>query len=126
MSCVSKCRAILSWITAVFARFTGEWRMTRVDDSEFLHRYRSAVRDLATRLRGHREAQGQSQEQVAHDAGISVQTYSCLERSATFVGGKANPTLETIMRVFAALELDPLAFVGPIDQQSPGRGDLPI
>ncbi|WP_363331408.1 helix-turn-helix transcriptional regulator [Microbacterium sp. 69-10] len=66
-----------------------------------------AVMRFGVRLRSIRQRRGLSQEQVAHDAGIAVQTYSCLERGIAPGGGYANPTLETILRVLHALGVAP-------------------
>jgi transcriptional regulator with XRE-family HTH domain len=73
-------------------------------------------------MRTLRESRGLSQEAVAFQAGISVQAYSCLERGQTPSGGVANPTLDTLLRIFTALEIQPpegatLVF-GPCDRDA--------
>lgn len=57
-------------------------------------------------LRAHRLERGMTQEQVALRAGISVQTYSCLERGCSPSGGVANPTMATLIRILDALEIE--------------------
>lgn len=47
-----------------------------------------------------------TQEQVALAAGISVHTYSSLERGQSPTGGVANPTIDTILRVLTVLEVE--------------------
>jgi transcriptional regulator with XRE-family HTH domain len=61
---------------------------------------------LGRTLRAIRSQRGLSQEQVALDAGIAVYTYGCLERGSTPSGMPTNPTLDTILRVLEALEVD--------------------
>lgn len=74
-----------------------------------------AAQALALGLRWTRTQKGLSQEQVAFSAGIAVQTYSCLERGRSPAGGDANPTLDTILRILAALDLDvPMLSNGPV------------
>ena len=61
---------------------------------------------LGVAVRSRRLSCGRSQEAVAFDAGLSVHAYSCLERGRTPAGGIANPTLDTLLRIFTALEMD--------------------
>ncbi|MDZ8202728.1 helix-turn-helix transcriptional regulator [Microbacterium sp. SSW1-59] len=65
------------------------------------------ARELGVALRRVRRRRGQSQEQVALNAGISTHTYGCLERGKSPSGGSANPTFGTLIRVFEALGIDP-------------------
>lgn len=81
--------------------------MAWVTEDEFRPLYVSIVGRLGMRLRNIRARQGLSQEQVAHKAGLAVQTYRCLERGTTPAGGYANPTLEAILRVLHVLEVEP-------------------
>lgn len=81
--------------------------MAWVSEDEFRPLYISIVGRFGMRLRNLRARRGLSQEQVAHKAGLAVQTYSCLERGTTPAGGYANPTLETILRVLQVLEVEP-------------------
>lgn len=81
--------------------------MTAVSEEQFREWKRVAASRLAASLRQLRSARGISQEKVALDAGISVRTYSYLERGLSPAGSDANPTLETILRVLTALEVDP-------------------
>lgn len=50
---------------------------------------------------------GLSQEVVALNAGLAVITYGGLERGMSRGGGAANPTLETLLRVFHVLGITP-------------------
>jgi transcriptional regulator with XRE-family HTH domain len=54
---------------------------------------------LAATIRRLREERGLSQEEVAYSAGVTVGTYTRLER------GKANPTWLTLRRISAALDI---------------------
>lgn len=107
--------------------------MTWVTEDEFRPLFIGAVGRLGIRLRGLRVSRGLSQEQVAHDAGIAVQTYGCLERGTTPAGGFANPTLETILRVLHVLEVEAASLVGTTappaaagqDTDSPAAEDSP-
>jgi XRE family transcriptional regulator, regulator of sulfur utilization len=58
-----------------------------------------ADRRLAAALRQEREAQGRSQEALAHDAGLTVNALSRIER------GQANPAWTTVVQVADALGL---------------------
>lgn len=86
--------------------------------TELEHRQRKlkASDELARIIRSARLARGMSQEQVALDAGIALYTYSCLERGIATSGDAANPTLDTVLRVFGALDLD----LGPQAPRSSG------
>jgi transcriptional regulator with XRE-family HTH domain len=59
---------------------------------------------FALNLRRIRHAQGLSQEQLAHDAGVDRAYMSRVERGVTFVG------LEIIGKLAAVLEVDPAEF----------------
>lgn len=59
---------------------------------------------FAANLRRIRRAQGISQEQLAHDAGIDRAYYSRVERAVTYVG------LEIIGKLAETLEVDPAEF----------------
>ena len=56
---------------------------------------------------------GLSQEQTAQRAGISVQTYGCIERGMSATGRYSNPTLMTLLRIMGALDLVPPPFPQP-------------
>lgn len=77
--------------------------------------YGDAIRAIGALLSRTRLAQGLSQEDVAHRAQISVHTYASLERLRSRSGSLPNPTLETLVRVFRALDL-------PLDP-SPDRSE---
>lgn len=59
---------------------------------------------FAANLRQIRRAQGISQEQLAHDAGIDRAYYSRVERAVTYVG------LEIIGKLAETLRVDPAEF----------------
>lgn len=59
---------------------------------------------FSVNLRRIRHAQGISQEQLAHDAGIDRAYYSRVERSVTYVG------LEIIGKLAETLNVDPAEF----------------
>ncbi len=54
---------------------------------------------LAATLRGLRTQRGETQEDLAHRAGITVAAFARIER------GHANPTWTTVVRIAAALEI---------------------
>lgn len=58
-----------------------------------------ADRRLATVLRSAREAEGRSQEALAHDAGLTVNALSRIERA------QANPAWTTVLQIADALDL---------------------
>jgi transcriptional regulator with XRE-family HTH domain len=55
---------------------------------------------VAELLRKEREKAGLSMNEVAHRAGLSQQMVSYVER------GMRNPTLETLLRIASAIEID--------------------
>lgn len=76
-------------------------------DSEQGQAHHDVVRSLGLTFRQLRALQGLSQEEVALRAGVSVQSYGCLERGQSPSGGAANPTLYTLLRIFQALGIEP-------------------
>ncbi|WP_141930570.1 helix-turn-helix transcriptional regulator [Microbacterium sp. SLBN-146] len=62
---------------------------------------------FSRRLREVRQLRRLTQEEVAYRAGIAVYTYRRLERIGPGVRQRANPTLDTLLRVAAALQVDP-------------------
>ncbi|WP_376784028.1 helix-turn-helix domain-containing protein [Leifsonia aquatica] len=70
-------------------------------------RYYTVVSTLAVVIQKARHARGLSQEQVAHAAEMSVQTYASLERMPSLSKPCPNPTLHTVMRVLWTLDIDP-------------------
>jgi transcriptional regulator with XRE-family HTH domain len=54
---------------------------------------------LAAVLRELREAKGRSQEQLAHEVGLTVGSYARIER------GQSNPTWSTVRRIATALDI---------------------
>lgn len=65
----------------------------------------TAASHLGVGLGRVRLAKALSQEQVAFAADISVQTYGSLERGMTQGGRYTNPTLQTLLLVFQALDI---------------------
>ena len=65
----------------------------------------AAATNLGVGLERARIAQHLSQEEVAFAATVSVQTYGSLERGMTQGGRYTNPTLQTLLMVFQALEI---------------------
>ncbi|MDQ1129425.1 helix-turn-helix domain-containing protein [Microbacterium sp. SORGH_AS_0888] len=75
-------------------------------EADHQRRKGDVARRVAEVLRQARMARGMSQEEVANAARISVFAYGCLERGRGTAGGDANPTLDTVVRVFAVLGID--------------------
>lgn len=74
--------------------------------------------ELGLDMEAARGLRGLSQEQTAQRAGISVQTYGCIERGMSARGRYSNPTLLTLLRIMGALDLVPPPFPVPIPQSS--------
>jgi transcriptional regulator with XRE-family HTH domain len=70
-----------------------------------------ADQTLATTLRRRREARGDTQEDLAHSAGLTVGSLARIER------GHANPSWATVRRMAAALEIS-LAELGEAVEQA--------
>lgn len=68
---------------------------------------REAAAELAVVLRICRLRRGMSQEEVAFAAGLSVNAYGCLERGQAASGGQPTPKLDTIVRLFEVLQIQP-------------------
>jgi transcriptional regulator with XRE-family HTH domain len=66
---------------------------------------------LAATLRHARLARGDTQEDLAHRAGLTVAAYARIER------GHANPTWTTVRRISAALELSLIELAGSVERQ---------
>jgi len=77
-----------------------------MSESDHALRRQDAVRSLGVTLRALRRGKGLSQEQVAYAAQLSVYSYGCLERGRAPSGGIANPTMDTLLRVFTALDIE--------------------
>lgn len=84
------------------------------------------MEDLGIHLRRIRLQKGLSQERVAFDAGITVGTYGSIERGRHPRGDAVNPTLDTLFRIFEALDAtyanisgDPLGFKNSGPDESP-------
>ncbi len=72
---------------------------------------------LGTRLRTLRRARGWTQEQLAERAGLSYKFIGEIER------GQSNPTLETLVALAQALDLDVVDLLGPAETR-PGPPDV--
>ena len=66
---------------------------------------------IGTQVRKAREAQGQTQQDVAEMLGVSVEFYSRIER------GKALPSLETFVRIALALRISSDKLLGLADME---------
>jgi transcriptional regulator with XRE-family HTH domain len=66
---------------------------------------------LGLRLRERRRELAFNQEQVAHLAGLNVSNYARVER------GHGNPTFSTLVRLAAALEVDPGALLAGLNAE---------
>jgi transcriptional regulator with XRE-family HTH domain len=78
-----------------------------IDEQQHVRLRHDVADGLAKRLRTTRSLRGLTQEGVALAAGLSVQQYSALERGRVPSGRVANPTLDTLIRVFTVLRYDP-------------------
>jgi transcriptional regulator with XRE-family HTH domain len=67
---------------------------------------------LGTRLRALRRARGLTQEQLAERAGLSYKFLGEIER------GQGNPTLETLVALAGALDLDVVDLLGPAEPRA--------
>jgi transcriptional regulator with XRE-family HTH domain len=72
---------------------------------------------FALNLRRIRHAQGISQEQLAHDAGVDRAYMSRVERGVTYVG------LEIIGKLVAVLKVDPTEFFNQPPKRTRKRSD---
>ena len=91
---------------------------------EFNERRRQAVQMLGKLIHTARIAKGWSQERVALEAGVSVMTYSTLERGFAKNGELANPTPDTIVRVMGVLKISAVlstTIMGDIETSVPVR-----
>lgn len=87
--------------------------MPRADDSAFA--------EIGRRVRSSRIAAGLTQEQVAHHADVNPSYYGKLER------GLNNPTASTLIRVAAAVGVDPGGLIAGLGPESlPGKTVWPL
>ncbi len=70
---------------------------------------------LATALRGMRVDRGETQEDLAHRAGLTVAAYARIER------GHANPTWTTVRRIAVALGVSLVALAEAVEGTTPRR-----
>lgn len=68
-------------------------------------KHRMSAQCLGNTIRSLRLRKGLSQEQVAHQADITVGSYGCIERGIAPSGQAANPTLRTLLLVFEVLQI---------------------
>jgi transcriptional regulator with XRE-family HTH domain len=68
---------------------------------------------LALTLRRLRIERGDTQEDLAHRAGLTVAAFARIER------GKANPTWTTVRRIAAALEVPLTGLVEAVERSKP-------
>jgi transcriptional regulator with XRE-family HTH domain len=85
--------------------------------------WRSYARDFGVRLYTARSAAGLSQEQVAHQAGISVYTYQKLEHGESNPGTPANPRLRTLVGLAEVLNVDVAELVPPVSHDASATSD---
>ncbi|MFF2486852.1 helix-turn-helix domain-containing protein [Microbacterium sp. NPDC058062] len=78
----------------------------QIDERQHAERRHEAATRLGDALRALRHSRNLSQEQVALDAGLSVDTYGYLERGQTPWGRDANPRIDTLLRIFTVLGVD--------------------
>ncbi|HLM84622.1 MAG TPA: helix-turn-helix transcriptional regulator [Solirubrobacteraceae bacterium] len=70
---------------------------------------------LAATLRRMRLERGETQEDLAHRAGLTVAAFARIER------GNANPTWTTVRRIAAALGVTVAALAEAVERQKPRR-----
>ncbi len=70
---------------------------------------------LATTLRSMRIERGETQEDLAHRAGLTVAAYARIER------GHANPTWTTVRRIAVALGVNLVALAEAVEGTAPRR-----
>lgn len=68
---------------------------------------------LAATLRRLRNARGETQEDLAHRAGLTVAAFARIER------GHANPTWTTVTRIAGALEISLAALGEAVERAAP-------
>ncbi len=68
---------------------------------------------LATTLRRLRIERGDTQEELAHRAGLTVAAFARIER------GRANPTWTTVRRIAAALEVSLAGLAEAVERSRP-------
>ncbi|WP_076495418.1 helix-turn-helix transcriptional regulator [Microbacterium sp. RURRCA19A] len=77
-----------------------------VDEGEHALRRKRVASSIGIFIRETREEKGLSQDSVARISGLSTHAYGCLERGVSPSGRDANPTIDTLLRVSEALEID--------------------
>jgi len=79
----------------------------KISEHEHRHHRRETAAALGVTLRALRRDRLLSQEDLARAAGLSTHAYGCLERGRSPSGGVANPTMDTLLRIFKVLGVDP-------------------
>lgn len=85
----------------------GRTSTVRINEKEHARRRRQVADSLGKTLRRIRSQRGLTQTDVAQSAGLSAHAYGCLERGRGPAGGDANPTIDTLLRICAALGIEP-------------------
>ncbi|MDQ1121828.1 helix-turn-helix domain-containing protein [Microbacterium trichothecenolyticum] len=83
------------------------------------------MRDLGAALRRARLAAGLTQEEVAVRARISLFTYQKLEKGESNPGTPANPRLQTLLALSAALGVSVVDLVPDLSHWQDDRGSSP-
>ena len=76
-----------------------------------------ASRVVGERFRERRLELGSSQEEVAHLAGLNMSNYGKIER------GLSNPTMHTLVRIAAVLDIDPGTVIAGLTADDLPPGD---
>ena len=77
-----------------------------MQEHDFAKYRRRVSRAIGAEIRAARISADLTQEDVAHQAGLSVQTYASLERGYSSTGAGTNPTLDTLLRVLTTLGIE--------------------
>ncbi|SMH45521.1 Helix-turn-helix domain-containing protein [Rathayibacter oskolensis] len=71
------------------------------------------ARELGTNMHRARIAKGESQERIAHAAGLAGYTYQKFEKGESKPGSPANPTLHTLLALCEALGVELMDLLPP-------------
>ncbi|QHC57912.1 helix-turn-helix domain-containing protein [Rathayibacter sp. VKM Ac-2760] len=80
------------------------------------------ARELGTNLHRARMAKGESQERIAHAAGLAGYTYQKFEKGESKPGSPANPQLKTLFALCEALDIELSDLLPPNPPRSSGGG----
>ncbi|ROQ56101.1 helix-turn-helix protein [Rathayibacter sp. PhB152] len=78
------------------------------------------ARELGTNLHRARMAKGESQERIAHAAGLAGYTYQKFEKGESKPGSPANPQLKTLFALCEALDIELSDLLPPNPPRSSG------